>query len=211
MLDWLKNAWNWAGNSFDAIAKWVSGLFATLYTYVDNWITQIIRGIQDVANYVTAVYKILVKFGQSIYNILIGYINRIYNDIQRWVSQLWNQLWKYIQDVYQWAARLIDYLKKLIETSIQSLVNWVIRYIWTPLYNLAMGAWNWITTYGYQAYYLVTHPDALATLLGRYLLSSWLSLMKRYARPIGKWLLHSMISSASGVGSVIEDIITAIL
>jgi len=178
---------------------------------VDNWITQIIRGIQDVANYVTAVYKILVKFGQSIYNILIGYINRIYNDIQRWVSQLWNQLWKYIQDVYQWAARLIDYLKKLIETSIKA---WSIGLSGTSGRHctiLRWGAWNWITTYGYQAYYLVTHPDALATLLGRYLLSSWLSLMKRYARPIGKWLLHSMISSASGVGSVIEDIITAIL
>jgi len=91
-----------------------------------------------VANYVTAVYKILVKFGQSIYNILIGYINRIYNDIQRWVSQLWNQLWKYIQDVYQWAARLIDYLKKLIETSIQSLVNGLSGTSGRHCYNLAM-------------------------------------------------------------------------
>jgi len=82
MLDWLKNAWNWAGNSFDAIANWVSGLFATLYTYVDNWITQIIRGIQDVANYVTACIRYSSNSAKHIQH-TDRIHHRIYNDIQK--------------------------------------------------------------------------------------------------------------------------------
>lgn len=211
MLGWLKSFGHWVFSGLDDIKNWVINLFSTVIGYIDDWARGIWNGIQDVWN--TAV---------NLYNQAIGYIVQIYTlvrhvidveiaQIESWVSGLWNELYGVIRGVENWVLGLIDQIGRWALSQLNTLYQWVLRNIWDPIWRTLTDAVQWIERYGYWAYYMVTHPEALASLVGQYILREFFNLGRKYSSAIARWLVHTMLSAGEAVGSIIADGIAAIL
>lgn len=211
MFGWLNSLLGWASSGLDDLWKKVISIFKTVYSYIDGWINQIIKDINSVYQYVWSLYQAGERFAQSIYTAVVSWGVKQFNSIVSWASKLWSQLYSFIQSVIVWAAKEIAQVRAYIDSYLSNLVNWILKNIWDPLYNFISGAVKWIETYGTWAIYLLTHPDQLALILGRYILASWLGLGKKYAGLFGRWLVHGMLSLTSDVAGILEDIIAGIL
>ena len=59
-------------------------------------------------------------------------------------------------------------------------------------------------------FHLLTHPDQLAGLIGKYVLANWMSLGTKFALPFFKWVYTSSISLAPELGSLLENVISSL-
>lgn len=211
MLGWLRSLWNWGISGLDDLWKKVLSIFSAVYSYIDGWITAVSNYLgqlwTDFVNFANSVVKWVGAVAQSIEN----WVSKLYSDIQQWVSRIWNDLYQYAVGVYHWALSQLERLATLIQYVWNQLLNWVINNIWNPLYNFISGIYQWITTNGYYVFYLLTHPDQLAKLLGEYLLREWMNLSRKYGAAVGRWLVHSMLSMGSDVAGLFGDVIAKII
>lgn len=211
MFNWLKSLLNWGISGIDDLWKKVIAIFQAVYSYIDSWIS-------SVANYLGQLWTDFTNFASAV----VGWINRtivaleqwvirIYGDVQKWVSGLFWQVLNYAVSIYRWALQYFDFLVKYIENVWNTIVNWVLHNIWDPLYSFISGIYNWVTTSGYWVFYMITHPDKLAQLIGSYLLREWINLSRKYSRAVGRWLIHTMLSAANDVGEIIASVLSAII
>lgn len=211
MFGWLNSILGWASSGLDDLWRKVVSVFQVIYSYVDGWIVQIVKDINSVYQWVWGLIQAVEKFAQSIYTVVVSWAVVQFNKIMAWVGNLWNQLYGYAQGIVTWAARLINNVIGYFTGWITSLENWVLRDIWDPLWNFISGAIRWIQTEGAWVFYLLTHPDQLALILGRYILAAWMNLGRRYAGPLGRWMIHTMLSMSGEVAGILEDFIAGIL
>jgi predicted PurR-regulated permease PerM len=211
MFGWLNGLLSWGISGLDDLWKKVISIFQSIVSYVDNLIGQVVVDINSVwqwlGNYVTEMNA----FVNSVYTSLLNFAVTSLSNLQKWVSELWSELRNEITATQAWATSWINRIYHDVTGWINQVENWVSQDIWAPLYNLVTGALRWISTEGTWVLYLLTHPDQLALVLGRYVLSSWLSLGHKYAKPVARWMLHSMLSVADDAVGVIEDFIAGIL
>jgi phage-related protein len=211
MFGWLKSAWNWAFSGVDDLWHKAISVFQTLLSYVNSWIDQFTSDIFQTWQYINSLVNSVERWVQSIQTALTYLIDSLYNQLIAWVDRQIASVANYIGSVAAWATGWINRIYNDVRSWLTSLENWVINSIWTPLYNLISGALRWIQTNGAWVLYLLTHPDQLALILGRYILASWLNLGRKYAKPAALWIVHSMISAAGDVAGLMEDFITSIL
>ena len=196
----LKDLWNKAISvimtvyndvvqSLDALGAELTNVYHTLIAFIDS-----------VEAYASALYTVVKAWAVQEFSNLISWATRqlaaVANDINSvisWVSNL-------ISAAYAFATALVDAAK-----------NWVIQNIYDPIVRNLTDALQWITTDGYYALQLLRNPPLLAKLLAKWVWQEWLSLARQYAGAFGAWLIHNMVSMASPIGSVIEDVIASII
>lgn len=211
MFGWLNSLFGWATSGLDDLWHKVISVFQVIYSYIDGWINQIIGDINSVYQWVWGLIQAVERFAQSIYTAVTSWAIKTFNGIIAWVGNLWNQLYSYAKGILAWASQWVARIYSDFTGWIRQLENWVIQDIWSPLYNFISGALRWIQTEGAWAFYLVTHPDQLALILGRYILAAWMNLGRRYAGPLGRWMIHTMLSMSGEVAGILEDFIAGIL
>jgi len=211
MLGWLKSLWNWGISGIDDLWRKFLSVIQSVYSFIDGWINSVVAWANQLWNDFTQFAASVVGWVNGLIQWIQGWVIRLYNDVEQWVSSLWNQLYQYIQDVYHWILGQVANLIQMIENVWSSIVNWVIQNIWDPLYNFISGVYQWVVTNGYWMFYLLTHPDQLAKLLGEYILREWINLSKKYAGVVGRWLVHSMLSAGHDVGDIIASVIASII
>lgn len=211
MLGWLKGIVGWVFSGVDDLWNKIVSVLQVMQSYVDGWIVQIIKDINSVYQWAWNLIQSVERFANTVYTVITTWATIQFNRIMAWVGGLWNQLYGYAQGILVWASKYIAQIYADISSWLSRLENWIIQDIWTPLYNLISGALRWIETSGAWVLYLLTHPDQLALILGRYILASWLNLGKKYSGILGRWLVHSMLNLSSDIAGVLEDIIAGIL
>lgn len=211
MFGWLTGVLGWTISGVDDLWKKVIAVIQSVVSYIDSYVNQLIGDINSVWQWLNTFVTQINKFIDSVYTSIYNWALKSLTNVTNWVNGLYNTLRTSVIGVVSWVTSWIDRIYSDITGYIQQLENWVLKNIWDPLYNSISGIVHWIDTYGVWVVYLLTNPDQLALLLGRYILGAWLSLGHKYARPIAQWLGHALLSMAGDVAGVLEDIIADIL
>lgn len=188
-----------------------TGLIAAVYTYFGglisalenelSWLDSIVnRYVSDIWHGITSVYDL------ARWIITIGIPNVVH-----WAENELAKAWDYAIGLYHWAVSELSRLASWIQAEIANLAKWVIRNIWDPIWNRIRGIIQWIQNEGTYVYYLLTHPDRLAMVIGRYLLGSWVSIAERYSSVFIRWILHKALSESGTVSRILENVISSLL
>lgn len=211
MWNWLKSIWNGFTGGIDDLYHWVLQIIQTIYSYIDNEITDIWQGAMDLYDSISVFANSILNWTESELNALSAYLARLYDDLISWVSQNLAAIINDIQSVIAWAAQQVSNILNYVTSFMASMTRWIVQDIWTPLYNWVSSALQWIENEGIQLWNLITHPDRLARYIGAYLLKAWMDLARTLAKPFASWILHSMLSAGEFAGGILEDMISAIL
>lgn len=211
MLAWLSGLLGWAIGGTDDLWKKVVSVFQTVVSYIDSSVSQLIGDVNSVWQWLNTFVGQVDKLVDSVYTSIYNWSVRSFANITSWVNNIYGTLRGAISDTVAWTTAWIDRIYKDVTGWIGDLETWVLRDIWDPLYKSLAGAVQWIGTYGSWTVYLLSHPEQLALILGRYILGSWLNLGHKYAKPVARWMLHSMMSAAGDVAGLLEDFIAGIL
>lgn len=194
-----------------SVVKWVLKLVQSIYSYFDRQLSALGNDLSDIARSASNLFHQAWNFAVSVYQFALSIADVIIPGVIRWAQNALTDLSNFATSIVRWASSELDSLGKLITSVDHAITSWVVRDIWNPLYTLVSGPIKWIAHEGATAYYLVTHPDKLMSVLSSYLYSAFIDILKRDSRPIGKWLTHVMMSFAGPIADVLEQIISAIL
>jgi hypothetical protein len=211
MLGWLNSIFSWAFSGLDDLWKKVVGVFQTILSWTQNYINQVIGDINGVWQWITNAIAIIERWVGATYTAVTHWVENLYTQLIAWIGREVTSILNFINSVMAWTSQWIARIYNDVRSWLSSLEAWVIANIWAPLYNLVSGALRWIETEGKWVLYLLTHPDQLALILGRYILSSWMGLGHKYAKPVARWMIHTMISAAGETAGILEDFIAGIL
>lgn len=211
MFNWLSNAWQWVTGIPNSVSQWVTGLLATLYTYVANWINAVYVALLEWANALNGFINEVLNWAESSVGALWKWVGDQVTYLINWAYGLYLNAVTYIEQVLGWAESEVGKLYAWIAGLIDGVYQWIIDNIWNPLFGEILGILRWIATVGAYMYNLLTNPELLLEFLGHYLLLSWMVLVQKFAVPFFKWLMHVMLSMAEPIGTILEDIISAIL
>lgn len=211
MLNWLKSVWGWTTSGLDDLWHKIVSVIQAIYSYIDGWINQVVNDFGWLWNTINGWIQAIEKWVGEIETFVLNYANTLYNYIVSWVSRLINDAYNYVAGWVKWLSDWVNRIVAYFTSWINSVVNWVLRNIWDPLYNLISGALQWIQREGAWVFYMITHPDQLALLLARYILGAWISLGKRYAGVVARWVVHGMMEAAGDIAGILEDFIAGIL
>jgi hypothetical protein len=210
MFGWLKDLYNGAGGVLTSVEKWLAGAINVVYSYFNNLISQLWSGLQQLAS---TINRYIGQLEQSLYSLYTLAQWIITKGIPQLASWAWNELGRlrdYAVHLYDWAASELNRLRAWAVSELNNVIQWVIHHIWNPLWTAITSAIKWIEKEGAYVYYLLTHPDKLAALIGQYVLSQAMNLGKRFAKPFVKWLVHNMIHEIPFLTGIIEDIIASL-
>lgn len=210
MFSWLKDIYNGASGPLSTIEKWIMGALSAVYSFFNGLVSQLWHALITLGSELNALGDELSKAVNGLYHLLQWVIDTGLPQLENWALGELNKLREYSIGVYQWAVSEIHRLGVLVLSELNKLGQWVLRNVWDPLWNAVQGVLHWIEHEGAYVYYLLTHPDKLAAILAEWILSQWMSLGRRFAKPFARWLLHNMILDAPFIGSIIEDIISSL-
>src|SRR6185437_13658538 len=210
MLGWLTSLFNNPIAYLKAAWKWLTGAISAVYSYFDSLINQLEDALswleRQINKYVDDIDKVLGDIGGAIYWV----IHTGLPDLAHWAENEIAKAYNYALGLYHDAINELNNLLHWIQTEFDKLVAWVLHNVWDPLWSGIQNVIRWIENEGAFVYYLLTHPDKLALLLGKYLLSAWMDLTSKYARIFIRWFLHAAIGEASFIASKLEDLISSL-
>jgi hypothetical protein len=127
-------------------------------------------------------------------------IRAVEADAWRWARQVWADLQEAVADLEQLALRLYNDVR-----------SWAWRDIWLPLAAAADWLRAHLLQWGYTAWWYVTHPAALAALLGSPLVD-WLEAnADSVARRLGGFTMGLLLHNTRRVVGVLEQILAAVI
>lgn len=211
MFGWLKDLYNGLVADLNSVQKWIVGAINAVYSFFNQLINQLWGALGWLENALNSFVKQIYDYALYLYHLILWVIQVGIPQVATWAQHELGKLWNYLGGLVNWALSQLDALARWAQSELNRLADWVVRNIYDPLYNAITGAIRWIEREGAFVYYLLTHPDQLAAIIGRYLLGAWMGLGRRYAKPFVRWILHTAMSEASAFGSIIEDIITSII
>lgn len=209
--NWVKAGWDFSFGSIKQLYQWVLTTVGQIYDYVNGWIQWLEDAVNKAFAYAYNLAVSVEQWGASMFNNIVGWVDKIGADIKRWVSGLWDQLWQYVKEAWDFAHWSFNYLYNLVSGWINDVYKWVLRNIWDPLYNYITGVYKTLTKAINDVMQYIQHPELLANLLGAYLIRSAMSLAKRFAVPLAKWWMRTMMSLAGDFMDIIESIISQVL
>jgi phage-related protein len=211
MLNFINNLFNSVVNDVKSVWNWILKTISAVYSFIDREFQVVERYATDVYNYLDGLFHTAWNFIVQVYNYAKSIVDVVIHDVVSWVTRIWNDVFSFAKGVYEQLVQWADYFKHLIASVIDDIRTWVVNNIWNPLFNSIKEALGWITHEGAMMYDLLTHPDKLVALLGGYLWSAFLGLIKAGARPIGRFLVHIMMGMAGEVADVLEAIISSLV
>lgn len=211
MINWLKDLYNGLVGDLNAVQKWIVGAINAVYSFFDRLINQLWSALSWLQNALNSFVSQIYQYALSLYHLIMWIIQVGIPQVTSWAQRELSKLWNYLSGLVNWALSQLTALGDWALGQLNRLADWVVRNVYDPLYNAVTGAIRWIQREGAFVYYLLTHPDQLASIIGKYLLGAWMGLGRRYAKPFVRWILHTAMSEAGALGSIIEDIITSII
>lgn len=212
MLNWIKGfVGRWAGAVDQAVrdlVHWTVHALASVMYAVFGLVGRAWHNVFAAANWLreqadhlgrevfTTLWSIIKRDLPWLASALVAVRNfalRLYHTLLAWA-------WREIQAAEQLARRLVDDLRQ-----------WAYRDIWLPLLHLAADARRDIQRWAWPAFWYITHPDALAGLIGDALVS-WLEANAwRVGRRLGTFLLALLVHNLRQVLALVEDVLSAVL
>ena len=211
MLDFLKRLWSLITGDINNIVSWITRTIQAVYSWFDREISLLAHDI--VAGYHAA----LTLFDQAWHYILVVYNYAKYialvliANVLIWTLRIVNDVWAFAHWAYRETVHYFGLVHAMLQAAIDYLIKWIMANIWTPLFNQIAGILRWIAEHGSYIVSLLYHPENLVKLIAAELWKSWLDLLKRYSKPIARWLLHSMRGLERELADVLERIIAAML
>lgn len=210
MFSWLKGIYNGTVGALSTVEKWIVGALNTVYSYFSDLISQVWSATQQLVGSLGNLVNKLEDALYSLFNLVQWVVTKGIPDLANWASNELAKLLDYAKGLYNWAVSELGRLENWVIGELAKLVDWALKNIWDPLWSEITSVIRWIEQQGAYVYYLLTHPDVLAQILAQYVLSQWLNLGKRFAKPFIRWLAHNMISEIPTISSIIEDIIASL-
>lgn len=211
MFGWLSNLFSNPVSDIKAAWHWITGAITAVYSYFSNLIDQLnnaLNWLDSVINrYVTDIYNAI----QTAWNAVQWVIHIGIPNVVSWAENELAKARNYAVGLYNWAVSELGRLENWALSQLDKLANWVLQNIWDPLWNWIQSAIRWIENEGAYAYFLLTHPDQLAILLAKYILSAWMDLASKYGRVFVRWLMSHMISDSKWFANLLENILSALL
>ncbi len=211
MFGWLTNLFSNPVTDIKAAWKWLTGAITAVYSFFNGLIDQLWKSLSwldSVINrYVSDIYKAI----QAAWNAVQWVITVGIPRLAKWAENEIAKAYNYAVGIYHWALSELGRLEKWALSQLNKLVDWILRNIWDPLWNGLQRLIRWVEREGAYVYYLLTHPDRLALLIGKYILASWMNLASKYGRVVARWLLHNMLSDGKWLANFLENIISSLL
>lgn len=211
MFGWLTNLFSNPITDIKAAWKWITGAITAVYSYFNNLIDQLNNALNwldsVVSRYVNDIWRVL----NSAWNLLQWVITVGIPQLARWAENKLAEAYNYAVGIYHWAVSELQKLASWAESKLAELANWVLKNVWDPLWNGLQRIIRWVENEGAYVYYLLTHPEQLALLIGKYILASWMGLASKYGRAVARWILHNMLSDAKWLANLLEDVISSLL
>ena len=209
MLNFILNIWHIITGDIKAVTRWITTLVGSVYSYIDRLYHYLLReviGAYDAVNhlaseawhYITTVYD----FARSIVDVVI-------RDLISWVERIWNDVRNFSKDVYNDLVKWVDWLVHAIESTASDIYKWVIAHVWDPLTKDVFSALHWIEHEGAFIYRMITHPELLAKMVGKWFLKEWVALLVRFGPTVTRWIVHNLKSVTGDLLKVLEDILSA--
>lgn len=210
MLNWLTSLFNNPIADLKSAWRWLTGAISAVYSYFDNLINQLDDALNWLERQINRYIGDIEQGLRDAYGAIQWVIHTGLPDAIHWAEREIAKAYNYALGLYHAAINELDNLLRWAQDEINRLAQWVLKNIWDPLWSHIQGIIRWIENEGAYVYYLLTHPDQLALLIGRYLFKSWMDLTSRYAKTFVRWLMHAMISESSFVANKLEDLISSL-
>lgn len=211
MINWILSIWHQITGDINNVIRWITSTIAAVYSFVNRLFDAAWHAALDAWNYADSLFHQAWAYIAQVYHYAVAIVDVVIHNVIVWVTRIWNDLYSYAHSVYETLVSWADFLRHAIAVGLDDLRSWIINDVWNPLFTSLKDAWNWIAHEGAFVYYLLTHPDKLAALLGRYLWTAYIGLLKTYGKVIGQWLLHSMRGLAGPFFDILEMILSGIL
>lgn len=211
MLGWL-----------DSILNFFTGGLRDIWNKLISVVRTLAGWTQDNLSALAARYNILYLGEFNLSSFIASFINRTYNPRQAWIDAIFKQVINQERnDVNSVRGDLrgleasvtgqFDSLSLGIALKFASLIKWIITTVAAPLISEIGRALGWIEQEGALLIDLITHPDKLLALLGKWLLEFWVTLFVKFSLPFARWLLGHWKPLLPTIVTVLEDIITHVL
>lgn len=211
MFGFLRKLWNDFVHTITAVEKWVLKFIHAIYSWVDKLFHELRRAVTDVWHALVAFSHSIEKYAVTVYHFARSIVTKYIPDVIHWALREMDKILHYAEYIARWAEKWIVRLFNDIVSAVNNLTRWIIKHIWNPLFDAFADAWHWITHEGYYVWHLLTHPELLMKVIGSYLWMSYLAIIRRYARPIARWLIHGMLHLPNEFADVLETIISNML
>lgn len=208
MLSWLASIGKILLGDINAVKNWVIRAVAAVYTWLEARVTWLATWISDVEKWAASAINSTIRFINTVYSYAVHLGTVVLRDIYNVLAAAINAAENLIRWVYHELLTGIDTLEKWAVAAFNATRRWVLTEIWNPLFRLMSGAILWIERDGYFLYDLVTHPEKLTAYIGHWLWVTWLDLLRKYSRPVAKWLFGHMLGYAVEFAHIVESVIT---
>ena len=210
--------------------NWLSG-------FIGRWSGAVSGEVRDLVHWAvhalaSVVYTVFGLVGHA-WSGMVGAAEWLAGQVGAFAAEVYHHLWAIIKRDLPWLARLITAARALavhlynillawawrelraLEALARRLVNdvrqWAYRDIWLPLLGLARDARRDLQRWAWPAFWYITHPAALAGLLGDALVS-WLEANAwRVGQRLGAFTLALVVHNARRLAATVEAIVAAVL
>jgi len=212
MLNWIRGFVDrWTG-AVDArvreLVHWTVHALASVVYSVFGLVGKAWRNVWAAANWLRTTAE---DFAAEVYAHIWAIVKR---DLP-WLAALITAARAYALRLYHvllaWAAAEIRAAEQLARRLVDDVRSWAYRDIWLPLLHTAQALRRDLIHWGYTAWWYVTHPAALAGLLGDALVDWAEANAWRVARRLGTFTVAIVAHHTRQLLALAEDILTAVL
>lgn len=110
-----------------------------------------------------------------------------------------------------WFMRIVNILVFGLRLLIDGLKDWVETAVAGPIWNALNAFISRVTGELWTLFQYILHPELLVKLIGGYLFSAWLALLRAFAVPIARYIMRTMFALKGELIGILLDAIAAIL
>lgn len=211
MFNWIALQIGLHWSDVNAAYRYVVGLIQTVINWVTGIWNNLTAGLVQLYRDVLALYQALKDYVVTNYNILKSFAVIGLTEVRNWATRAFDDVWSYLQYLYNLTGTIVTNVLAQVRRWINDVEVWAINNIWVPIMNYVNGILDQLNAVRATLYGFISHPETIVAMLGGYLWGSWLTLLKKYATPIARWLMHTMMGMAHELADVLETIIAAML
>ena len=211
IFGWIASVWGFSWGSITDLYHWIVRQIASVYTWIDNILASIGAEFMAIASTIAGYFtEAMIAIGAAVVD-AAAFTMKMFGDIYSWATAELYALSVQLGGMFSYFTRGLSDAWNTFTGWIEQLRQWVEQNVLGPLTS-------WLKTLeGYVTYWLgyilkyIQHPELLVQLLGGYLASAWLALLKQFALPITRFIMNNMRSLADEFVGLLEEIISAIL
>lgn len=210
--------WDWviaAGNAVSGLSQkaidWVNSLIASVMSWVTSAINSIWSTISSIWADIQSVWNGLVSFINTVASEVWTGIRVLTVQVTGWIVDAVNGVRQFAEDAYHAVWNALNNVSNFLNGVINQVYRYIKEGVLDPLTRLYNDVKNWTVYTFNRVWQYIQHPEMLVSLIGGYLFSIWLQLVRRYARPVVHWIINVMKSMAGEVFDLLEEVISSVI